>query len=134
MGKLIFIDAGTYILTSTVVIPSGSKLVGEAWSQFAATGSYFNDASNPKVMLRVGNPGDVGDLEMQDLLFTTQGPTAGAILVEWNIKARLPGSAALWGKYLPSCLLSLMHYQRASCFAIVADEIIQTAMLVLEGQ
>jgi len=47
-------------------------------------------------MLQVGNPGDVGDVEMQDLIFTTVGPTAGAILVEWNIKADSPGSAGLW--------------------------------------
>jgi hypothetical protein len=40
-------------------------------------------------MLRVGRPGDVGSVELQDLIFTTQGPTAGAILVEWNIKAHL---------------------------------------------
>lgn len=47
-------------------------------------------------MLRVGEPGEVGNMEMQDLLFTTKGPTAGAVLVEWNIKADKKGSAALW--------------------------------------
>ncbi|KAI0191651.1 glycoside hydrolase family 55 protein [Astrocystis sublimbata] len=95
-GKILFVDAGSYILTSTVTIPSGSKIVGETWSQIAAYGPYFQDASNPKVMLRVGNPGDIGDVEMQDLIFTTVGPTAGAVLVEWNIKAARPGSAGLW--------------------------------------
>ncbi|KAI0097347.1 glycoside hydrolase family 55 protein [Nemania sp. FL0031] len=95
-GKILFIDAGSYILTSTVTIPPGSKIVGETWSQIAAYGPYFQDASNPKVMLRVGNPGDIGDVEMQDLIFTTVGPTAGAVLVEWNIKAASPGSAGLW--------------------------------------
>lgn len=44
VGKLIFVDAGVYILTSTVTIPEGTKLVGETWSQFAARGSYFSDA------------------------------------------------------------------------------------------
>jgi hypothetical protein len=47
-------------------------------------------------MLKVGSPGAVGDVEMQDLLFTTRGPTAGAILVEWNIRAKTAGSAGLW--------------------------------------
>ncbi len=51
-------------------------------------------------MLKVGLPGTVGDVEMQDLLFTTLGNTAGAILVEWNIKAKTAGSAGLWGEYL----------------------------------
>lgn len=49
-------------------------------------------------MLKVGNVGDVGSMEMQDLIFTTQGPTAGAILVEWNIQAKSAGSAGLWGE------------------------------------
>lgn len=44
LGKILFIDAGTYILTSTVIIPPGSKIVGETWSQLVATGSYFQDA------------------------------------------------------------------------------------------
>lgn len=96
VGKIIFVDAGTYILTGTVSVPSGTRLVGETWSQFAAKGSYFGDASNPKVMLRVGEKGEFGSVEMQDLLFTTQGATPGAILVEWNIKASNQGSAGLW--------------------------------------
>jgi hypothetical protein len=39
VGRIIFVDAGTYLLTSTVTIPSGTKLVGEAWAQFAALAS-----------------------------------------------------------------------------------------------
>lgn len=98
-GKILFIDAGSYILTSTVVVPPGSKIVGEAWSQLVASGAYFSDANNPKVMLQVGKDGDEGSMEMQDLIFTNRGPTAGLVLVEWNINADSPGSAALWGKY-----------------------------------
>jgi hypothetical protein len=97
-GRILFIDAGSYILTGTVTVPIGSRIIGETWSQLVASGSYFGDANNPKVMIRVGNDGDVGDVEMQDLLFTNRGPTAGLVLVEWNILARSPGSAALWGK------------------------------------
>lgn len=48
-------------------------------------------------MLKVGSKGDVGDVELQDLLFTNIGATAGLIHVEWNIRAKSPGSAALWG-------------------------------------
>lgn len=44
VGKILFVDAGTYILTSTITIPSGVKIVGETWSQLAASGSYFSDA------------------------------------------------------------------------------------------
>ncbi|KAI4613082.1 hypothetical protein J4E83_007493 [Alternaria metachromatica] len=96
LGKILFVDAGSYILTSTVTVPSGSKIVGETWSQLVASGSYFEDALHPKVLLKVGTNGQVGDVEMQDLFFTTVGATAGAILVEWNLKASSAGSAALW--------------------------------------
>lgn len=50
-------------------------------------------------MIQVGyNSGEVGDVEMQDLLFTTKGPTPGAILVQWNLSEKNKGGAALWGK------------------------------------
>jgi hypothetical protein len=50
VGKILFVDAGTYILTSTVTIPSGVKIVGETWSQLAASGAFFSDARyvNPR--------------------------------------------------------------------------------------
>jgi polygalacturonase len=44
LGKILFVDAGSYILISTVTIPSGAKIVGETWSQLVASGSYFEDA------------------------------------------------------------------------------------------
>ncbi|KAH9207216.1 pectate lyase superfamily protein-domain-containing protein [Leptodontidium sp. 2 PMI_412] len=96
VGKILFVDAGSYILTSTVTIPSGAKIIGETWSQLVASGSYFADASKPKVLIKVGNAGDIGNVEMQDILFTTRGATAGLVVLEWNIQADKLGSAALW--------------------------------------
>ncbi|KAI0129826.1 hypothetical protein BJ170DRAFT_593374 [Xylariales sp. AK1849] len=93
IGKITFVNAGTYMLKGTVTIPSGTKLVGETWSQFAASGAYFSDASAPKVMLQVGLVGSTGDVEIQDLIFTTKGQTPGAILAQWNILASSQGSA-----------------------------------------
>ena len=67
-------------------------------------------------MIKVGNAGDQGIIEMSDLLFTVKGATAGAVLVEWNIHQTsqvsskhhflsttnsiliIQGSAAMWGK------------------------------------
>ncbi|RDW86246.1 glycoside hydrolase family 55 protein [Aspergillus mulundensis] len=97
-NRIIFVDSGTYILTNTVIVPKDAKIVGEAWSQFAAAGSAFSDAnlSNPRVMLQVGNRGDVGTVEVQDLILTTKGGTAGAVLMQWNVKAASAGAAALW--------------------------------------
>ncbi|KAL3486958.1 pectate lyase superfamily protein-domain-containing protein [Aspergillus germanicus] len=95
-SKIIFVDAGTYILTDTVTVPKDAKLVGETWSQFAASGDKFSDASNPVVMLNIGNEGDVGTVELQDLILTSKGPTPGVILMEWNVAASSAGAAALW--------------------------------------
>ncbi|KAL3464344.1 pectate lyase superfamily protein-domain-containing protein [Aspergillus heterothallicus] len=95
-SRIIFVDSGTYILTDTVTIPKDAKIHGEAWSQFAAFGNSFSDVNNPRVMLRVGNRGDVGTVELQDLILTTKGGTAGAVLMEWNVRAANLGAAALW--------------------------------------
>jgi hypothetical protein len=46
VGRILHVDAGTYILTRTVTVPSGSKIVGETWSQLAASGSFFGDAKS----------------------------------------------------------------------------------------
>ena len=55
--------------------------------------------SNPHAMIKVGiSGGETGTVEIQDLLFTVQGPTAGAVLVEWNMNATAQGTAAMWGK------------------------------------
>lgn len=53
---------------------------------------------NPRVMMEVGHAGDVGVMEIQDLMFTTVGATAGVVLMEWNVQQGNTGSAALWGK------------------------------------
>ncbi|OIW25494.1 pectin lyase-like protein [Coniochaeta ligniaria NRRL 30616] len=95
-GRILFVDAGSYILTSTLTVPVNSRIVGETWSQLVAYGSYFQDASNPKVLLKVGEQGQIGEVELQDLIITTKGATAGAILIEWNIKASSPGAAGMW--------------------------------------
>lgn len=41
---------------------------------------------------RVGNVGESGIIEIQDMLFTVKGPTVGAILMEWNVHESTQGS------------------------------------------
>lgn len=48
-------------------------------------------------MVVVGNIGETGSVELQDLLFTNEGATAGVKLMEWNVANSSPGSAAMWG-------------------------------------
>jgi hypothetical protein len=45
---------------------------------------------------QVGNAGDVGVVELSDLVITTTGGSAGAIGIEWNLDATSPGAAGLW--------------------------------------
>ncbi|KAK5628851.1 hypothetical protein RRF57_004566 [Xylaria bambusicola] len=99
-GMVAYFPAGIYAIKSTVTVPAGSKLQGTSWSQIQATGDYFNDMENPKVAVRIGSPGDVGTMEIVEMLFTVKGPTAGAIMVEWNIKASSPGAVGLWDSHI----------------------------------
>jgi hypothetical protein len=62
-----------------------------------ASGANFQDQANPRPLLKIGNPGDIGKVEIQDLLFTSVGPTAGLVVVEWNLDASSQGAAAMWG-------------------------------------
>lgn len=95
---IIYFDAGSYMIDDTITIPPGARIVGEVWSQLFAVGNLFQDETSPRPLIRVGQEGSVGRVEMQDLLFTSKGPTAGVIFVEWNIRADEPGNAGMWGE------------------------------------
>lgn len=84
-GQVVFFDAGTYLVTRTLSIPAGAKLVGESYSVIMSSGSYFNDINNPKPVVQVGTPGATGQVEWSDMIVSTQGTQAGAILIEWNL-------------------------------------------------
>lgn len=99
VGSVIFFPAGIYTVRKTVLVPVGSKIVGSSWSQIMGTGSYFEDESNPKVMVQVGNKNDKGIIEISDMLFTVKGATAGCILMEWNVHESSQGSAAMWDSH-----------------------------------
>lgn len=89
--------------------------MGEVWSQIVAEGAVshpviltqhvadpnvqkFADMANPYVAVRVGDQGSSGVMEIQDMMFTAKGATAGVILMEWNVAQSSPGSAAMWGR------------------------------------
>ncbi|KAK8128767.1 glucan endo-1 3-beta-glucosidase [Apiospora sp. TS-2023a] len=99
-GQVAFFPAGIYSVQGTVTFPTGSKVQGSGWSQIQATGSYFADMENPKVVVRVGEEGDVGSMEIVDMLFTAKGATAGAIMMEWNVHESSQGAAALWDSHI----------------------------------
>lgn len=94
-GKIVYFPAGIYLVEDTIEIPVGSIIVGEAWPQIVGTGSKFQDESQPKVVVQVGKPGDSGKVEISDMLWSVKGPTAGAIVMEWNVHQDSQGSGML---------------------------------------
>lgn len=77
---------------STVHIPTGSRVQGASWSQIQGAGAYFNDIFNPRVVVQVGEKGDRGTMEIVEMMFTVQGGTAGAVVLEWNVHESETGS------------------------------------------
>ncbi|KAF8310395.1 exo-beta-1,3-glucanase [Clavulina sp. PMI_390] len=98
--KIIFFDAGIYLVTDTLKIPAGTRIVGELWSIIQASGLRFTDQAHPRVMVQVGKPGDTAATEISDIVFTSKGGSAGAILVEWNVGASSQGSAGMWDSHV----------------------------------
>ncbi|KAH1752175.1 hypothetical protein KXX41_008184 [Aspergillus fumigatus] len=70
LSSIVYIPHGVYKVTDTLKIPKGSRIIGQAWSQIMATGPKFQDADDPHVAVQVGHEGDIGIVEIQDLLFT----------------------------------------------------------------
>ncbi|KAJ7500847.1 exo-beta-1,3-glucanase [Mycena galericulata] len=113
--KIIFFDAGTYIVTSTLTIPAGTQMVGEAWAVIAGKGSTFQDMNNPQPVVQVGAPGSSGLVEITDIIFTTIGPAGGAIVVEWNVKQTTQGGAGMWDSHIRLGGAAGTNLQAADC-------------------
>ncbi|OAA70222.1 LysM domain-containing protein [Akanthomyces lecanii RCEF 1005] len=94
--KLIYFPAGSYIVTGTINVPAHALITGEVWSQIVAQGSFFNDMKKPQPMVKVGNSGDRGTVEISDMLFTSIGSLPGLVLVEWNVAADGQGSVGMF--------------------------------------
>lgn len=95
-GQVLYFDHGAYIISSTVKIPANIKITGEIWPMIMAKGVAFQDQNTPTPMFQVGQSGDVGAVEMSDLVFQTVGAQPGAVLVEWNVGASAQGSSGMW--------------------------------------
>ncbi|KAF7564009.1 hypothetical protein G7046_g99 [Stylonectria norvegica] len=94
--EVVYFDHGAYLITDTVKVPKNVKIVGEIWPLIMAGGTAFQDQANPKPVWQFGQKGDVGNVEIQDIIFETVGPQPGAILVEWNVAGETAGSAGLF--------------------------------------
>ncbi|KAL4861531.1 hypothetical protein BDV12DRAFT_203919 [Aspergillus spectabilis] len=96
LSSIVYFPFGVYVVWDTLKVPFGSRIIGQAWSQIMGKGSNFQNELEPRAVIKVGEPGNVGIVEIQDMLFTASGNTAGAVLMEWNVHESTQGSAGLW--------------------------------------
>ena len=95
--KILFLDAGDYLVTSTVYFPANSKVVGEAFPVILGSGPFFSNAKSPQPVVQMGRLGERGSVEFSDVIVSGQGAVAGAIFIEYNLAA----SAPAWGPWSP---------------------------------
>ncbi|KAM0344346.1 hypothetical protein ACHAPU_007705 [Fusarium lateritium] len=117
-GLIAYLDAGYYMVTDTVHIPPNAKIVGEALASIImGTGPNFGDMNNPRPVVQVGRPGDVGQVEWSDTIVSTRGPTAGAIIIEYNLYS--PGvPSGMWDVHTRIGGFAGTYLQVAECRAM----------------
>ncbi|KAL2759071.1 glycoside hydrolase family 55 protein [Sodiomyces alcalophilus JCM 7366] len=99
-SSIVYFPFGVYIVKDTLRIPMGSRIIGQVWSQIMGIGVRFQDEAKPRAVVQVGRPQDApGIIEIQDMMFTVSGPTAGAVLLEWNAKESSKGSVGMWDSH-----------------------------------
>ncbi|KAH9887450.1 putative Exo-beta-1,3-glucanae [Xylariomycetidae sp. FL2044] len=89
-------DAGYYLVTETIYIPPGSRIVGEAFPVILSSGEYFANMYSPQPVVQVGRPGETGRIEWSDMIVSTQGAQAGAVLIEYNLATEPSTPSGLW--------------------------------------
>ncbi|KAH8777176.1 pectate lyase superfamily protein-domain-containing protein [Hyaloscypha sp. PMI_1271] len=92
--QITYFPHGVYLVTDTIFVPPGSRLVGEVWSVISAANENFANASSPIPLLQVGNPGDVGVAELSDLVLTTSDILPGTILLQIHMSGANPGDVS----------------------------------------
>ncbi|KAG6040336.1 hypothetical protein E4U41_000893 [Claviceps citrina] len=99
-NKIAYFPFGDYRVESTLLIPIGSRIVGEAWSTISGAGTFFKNDSMPRPIVQVGKPGDVGIAQIQDMRFTVADVLPGAIIVQFQAGGSKPGDVALWNSLI----------------------------------
>lgn len=96
LQRIVFFDFGVYKVTQTLRVPPGSRIVGEAFSIILSSGNSFADVDRPQPVVQIGRPGDRGSVEWSDMVVSTQGSQAGAILIEINLESPPGSPSGLW--------------------------------------
>ncbi|KAJ3377412.1 hypothetical protein HDU84_008666 [Entophlyctis sp. JEL0112] len=116
-SQVVFFDHGAYLVSNTVTVPAHVRISGEIWPIILAKGAAFQNASAPVPVFRVGNVGDVGTVEISDLIFETVGAQPGAILIEWNVQQATQGSTGMWDVHARIGGSAGTNLQAAQCLA-----------------
>ena len=95
-GKLTYFPYGVYIVKSTLFIPSGTRIAGEAWPVISGSGTFFADANNPQPVIQIGHPSDIGTCEISEMRFTVADILPGATILSINLSGPKPGDVGLW--------------------------------------
>lgn len=95
-GKVVYIDYGLYLISSTITIPPGAKIVGETYPVLMAYGAAYTNIDAPQVLLQIGTAGEAGSVELSDFIVAGQGATAGAIMIEYNLVSPAGTPSGLW--------------------------------------
>ncbi|KAM0254531.1 hypothetical protein ACHAQJ_006691 [Trichoderma viride] len=114
-GKVLFIDGGIYKVTSTIRIPPGARIVGEAYSNIMGSGPFFSKASAPQPVIQVGLPGQFGQVEWSNMVVSTQGATSGAILIEYNLASTGSNPSGMWDVHVRVGGFKGSNLQLANC-------------------
>jgi glucan 1,3-beta-glucosidase len=128
VGKIVYFDASIYRITKTLSIPSGAKIVGEEYPLIMSSGSFFNDMNNPKPVVQVGSPGQTGQVEWSDMIVTTQGTQAGAMLIEWNL-ASSGTPSGMWDVHTRIGGFKGSNLQVAQCPVTAGSTTVNTACI-----
>ncbi|PIA94188.1 Glucan 1,3-beta-glucosidase [Cercospora beticola] len=95
-NKVLYLDHGNYIVSNTIYIPAGSKIVGETFSVIMSSGSFFNNITNPQPVVQIGRPGEQGSIEWSDTIVSTLGQQKGAVMIQYNLVAPAGAPTGLW--------------------------------------
>lgn len=94
--KITYIPFGVYRVSDTIFVPVGTRIVGEAWAVISGYGDKFKDINSPRPVVKLGNPGDIGVIEIQDMRFSVGEILPGAKILEINASGARPGDVGLW--------------------------------------
>ncbi|KAI9374056.1 pectate lyase superfamily protein-domain-containing protein [Aspergillus egyptiacus] len=99
--KVIYFPAGTYMVTDTIFVPAGRRIVGDPYASIiSGVGIKFQDPAAVRPMAKFGYPGDVGVAQVSDMLFTVGDILPGCKIVEVNIAGSTPGDVGFWNTHI----------------------------------